>query len=103
MISAPVARTASGFIAFTVAAVPTGMNAGVRISPRRIWMRPVRALPSRASMVKAKRVISEGIDEREPRQSVGRDRARWWIAVVVDRVRQARGQPVADAGLEPGG
>jgi hypothetical protein len=30
----PVARTLSGSIALTVAAVPTGMKAGVRISPR---------------------------------------------------------------------
>ncbi len=36
MMSAPVARTLSGFIALTVAAVPTGMKAGVRISPRRM-------------------------------------------------------------------
>jgi hypothetical protein len=35
----------------TVAAVPTGMKAGVRISPRCIWMVPVRALPSRAWML----------------------------------------------------
>ena len=46
MMSAPVARTSAGRIAFTVAAVPTGMKAGVRISPRSIWMVPVRALPS---------------------------------------------------------
>jgi hypothetical protein len=55
MMSAPVARTLSGFIALTVAAVPTGMNAGVRISPRRIRMRPVRALPSVPWSSKAKR------------------------------------------------
>src|SRR5688572_33318271 len=57
MMSAPVARTDSGFIALTGPAVPTGMNAGVRISPRRIAMRPVRALPSVASRVNWKRVI----------------------------------------------
>jgi dTDP-4-amino-4,6-dideoxygalactose transaminase len=33
-MSAPVAATLSGSIALTVAAVPTGMKAGVRISPR---------------------------------------------------------------------
>src|SRR3569833_1862061 len=58
MMSAPVARTSSGRIAFTLAAVPTGMNAGVRISPRCIEIVPVRALPSAAWMVKAKRVIT---------------------------------------------
>ena len=46
MMSAPLARTSSGFIALTVAAVPTGMNAGVRISPRAMAIVPVRAAPS---------------------------------------------------------
>ena len=54
MMSAPVARTSAGFIALTVAAVPTGMKAGVRISPRRMAIVPVRARPSVAAMVKAK-------------------------------------------------
>src|SRR3954464_11843322 len=55
MMSAPAARTSPGFIALTVAAVPTGMKAGVRIVPRRIAISPVRALPSVAWMVKSKR------------------------------------------------
>ena len=54
-MSAPLARTSSGRIAFTVAAVPTGMNAGVRMSPRCIAMTPVRAAPSVAAMEKEKR------------------------------------------------
>jgi hypothetical protein len=54
-ISAPEARTSCGFIAFTVAAVPTGMNAGVRMSPRRIAIVPMRDLPSVAAMVNSKR------------------------------------------------
>ena len=41
-------RTA--FLALTVAAVPTGMKAGVRISPRFMESVPVRALPSVAEM-----------------------------------------------------
>lgn len=45
-MSAPVAATLSGIMAFTVAAVPTGINAGVRISPRGVLITPVRALPS---------------------------------------------------------
>src|SRR3546814_11714713 len=49
MMSAPVARTSAGRIAFTVAAVPTGMKAGVRISPRIMRMTPVRAAPSVAA------------------------------------------------------
>src|SRR6476661_5701843 len=48
MMSAPHARTSSGRIALTVAAVPTGMNAGVRISPRSIAIVPVRAAPLQA-------------------------------------------------------
>src|SRR5690606_3789815 len=102
MMSAPVSRTVSGFIALTVAAVPTGMNAGVRISPRRMAMRPVRALPSVASMLKAKRDALEVIDQREPGQRVGRNGARGRIAVVVDRVRQAGRQAIADFGFEAG-
>src|SRR4029079_18625888 len=58
MISAPEARTSSGRIAFTVAAVPTGMKAGVRISPRFIAMSPVLAGPSLACVTKLKRVIA---------------------------------------------
>ena len=52
-MSAPVARTLSGSIALTVAAVPTGMNAGVRISPRGSRRTPLRARPSRAAISKA--------------------------------------------------
>ena len=52
-MSAPVSRTLSGSIAFTVAAVPTGMNAGVRMSPRGVETTPVRAWPSRAEMAKS--------------------------------------------------
>src|SRR5688500_15851903 len=61
MMSAPDARTPSGFIALTVAAVPTGMNAGVRISPRCIAIVPVRAEPSAAEMEKVKRVIGAAL------------------------------------------
>src|SRR6185312_5752990 len=60
MISAPLARTSSGRIALTVAAVPTGMNAGVRISPRCMAITPVRAAPSVAEIENAKRVTRRG-------------------------------------------
>jgi hypothetical protein len=50
MMSAPLALTSSGRIALTVAAVPTGMKAGVRISPRSMAITPVRAAPSTAAM-----------------------------------------------------
>src|SRR5204863_352918 len=73
MMSAPEARTSAGFIALTVAAVPTGMNAGVLISPRRIMMVPVRALPSVAAMENEKRLTPGGLgSELGPRN--GRDR-----------------------------
>ena len=67
MMSAPDARTSSGRIALTVAAVPTGMNAGVRISPRCMAIVPVRAAPSVAAMVKAKRVTARAPSGRESR------------------------------------
>src|SRR5436305_4583223 len=56
MMSAPLARTSSGRTALTVAAVPTGMKAGVLISPRCMAMTPVRAAPSVAAIEKEKRV-----------------------------------------------
>lgn len=60
MMSAPEARTASGFIALTVAAVPTGMKAGVRTSPRAVLRRPVLALPSAAEREKENGGIAGG-------------------------------------------
>src|SRR3990172_4770157 len=51
-MSAPAARTCSGSIALTVAAVPTGMKAGVRILPRGVSISPRRAAPSVARMEK---------------------------------------------------
>ena len=48
-MSAPVAATLSGSIALTVPAVPTGMKAGVRMTPRGVASAPARARPSRAS------------------------------------------------------
>ena len=50
MMSAPVDRTELGIIAFTVPAVPTGMKAGVFISPLPVDILPKRALPSVASI-----------------------------------------------------
>src|SRR3954468_7321058 len=55
MMSAPDARTSCGFIALTVAAVPTGMKAGVRMSPRCMEIVPWRAFPSVLWMVNWKR------------------------------------------------
>src|SRR3990170_6056985 len=49
---APSARTSSGWSDFTVAFVPTGMNAGVRISPCLVTRTPARAAPSVASTLK---------------------------------------------------
>ena len=47
----------AGSIALTVAAVPTGMNAGVRIAPRGVAISPVRAAPSRAAIENAKALM----------------------------------------------
>ena len=45
-MAAPSARSSSGSTAFTVAFVPTGMNAGVGTSPCAVWSTPARAGPS---------------------------------------------------------
>src|SRR4051794_24113433 len=52
MMSAPTPRTWSIYIALTVPPVPTGMKAGVRISPRGMSITPRRALPSVARTLK---------------------------------------------------
>src|SRR5262245_13794413 len=57
MMSAPVCATCSTVSAFTVPAVPTGMKAGVRTSPRGVASTPVRAAPSRVLMAKGKLAI----------------------------------------------
>src|SRR4051812_36508845 len=53
-MSAPTAFTWSGYIAFTVPAVPTGMKAGVRTTPRGMRISPVRARPSVLATAKVK-------------------------------------------------
>ena len=50
--SAPSALTSSGIRVLTVPFVPTGMNAGVRISPWVVRITPARAAPSVASSEK---------------------------------------------------
>src|SRR3954447_15634063 len=52
MMSAPTPRTWSMYMALTVPPVPTGMKAGVRISPRGMSITPRRALPSVAKTLK---------------------------------------------------
>src|SRR3954467_9291953 len=52
MMSEPTPRTCSIYMALTVPPVPTGMKAGVRISPRGMSMTPRRALPSVARILK---------------------------------------------------
>src|ERR1700754_2194296 len=56
-MSAPVAATWSTVSALTVPAVPTGMKAGVRMSPRLVFSTLVRAAPSVAAMSKGKAVM----------------------------------------------
>src|SRR6056297_1694683 len=59
-MSAPVSRTDSGIIALTVAAVPTGMKAGVRTCPRGVDMTPARADPSVALSSKPNNAVIRG-------------------------------------------
>ena len=70
-MSAPVWRTLSGIIAFTVAAVPTGMKAGVRISPLGVEMTPVRAAPSVAFREKEKLMAQPIASNGAPRNRHG--------------------------------
>ena len=49
--------TSSRKTAFTVAAVPTGMNAGVHIVPRGVEISPSRAPPSAANSLKEKGAV----------------------------------------------
>ena len=57
-LGVPADRTSSRNMAFTVPAVPTGMKAGVLISPREVSMRPRRPMPSVARREKEK---SDGV------------------------------------------
>src|SRR5688572_2247931 len=57
MMSAPVARTWSVNMALTVAAVPTGMKAGVRMLPRDVAISPRRAPPSCVVRMKLKGAV----------------------------------------------
>ena len=66
---APSARTASGCIALTVAAVPTGMKAGVLIAPRGVEIDPTRAAPSTARTAKLKVEVIEALERRAARQA----------------------------------
>jgi hypothetical protein len=50
MTSEPIPATCAAVKPFTVAAVPTGINAGVRMIPRGVTSRPLRAAPQRASI-----------------------------------------------------
>src|SRR5258708_24622174 len=68
-MQAPVAATASGVIALTVAAVPTGMNAGVSMTPCAVVNRPRRAAPSRSRTSKPIPDFSKLCIWRDGRQS----------------------------------
>src|ERR1700683_640620 len=87
-MSAPSARTSPGYIALTVAAVPSGMNAGVRMTPRGVEIAPVRAGPSRAETVKAKTSVTSVFRGRADRRSFRPPRARQQarIAVAVEAI-----------------
>src|SRR5258705_7813420 len=90
MMSAPEARTSSGRIALTVAAVPTGMNAGVRISPRGMTITPVRAAPSVAAIEKAKPVMVVRLAALVGGQQQTRVAVRIEAVALFDRMRVRR-------------
>src|SRR5882762_2704816 len=74
-MSAPVSATDSGSIAFTVAAVPTGMNAGVSTAPRSRRRMPERAAPLLATISKANSLMrcpsAQLSGSRRPEQETG--------------------------------
>src|SRR5260370_8430207 len=72
MISAPVAATSSGRIALTVAAVPTGIKAGVSTARSAVCIGPRRAAPSRARRVKEKSLICAALAPLPLRAQPGR-------------------------------
>src|SRR6266508_4399504 len=82
----PISRSWSGHTPFTVAAVPTGMNAGVRKDPRPVEIVPALASlpPSRASTV-----------NRSVNGSSSRDEHR--VAVTVEAVLPGDRLPVRRA------
>src|SRR6188474_2949027 len=84
MMSAPVARTCSMYIAFTVPAVPTGMKAGVRTAPRGIAISPRRAAPSVPISRKEKRSAVIFLVAQSSSFSPGKEQAR--IAVGVEAI-----------------
>src|SRR5215207_8404386 len=76
-MSAPAALTWSGYIAFTVPAVPTGMKAGVRTTPRGMRISPVRASPSVLATPKVKRSVKRVyLSKRCPLSRMG------WVGTV---------------------
>ena len=66
MTSAPVERTELGNMAFTVPAVPTGIKAGVLISPLAVVILPKRALPSIASKENFMLISHKDIELKRP-------------------------------------
>src|SRR5207302_8305904 len=70
-MSAPAARTASGASPFTVACVPTGINAGVATGPCAVVIAPQRAAPSVAIRRKEKESIAAVVSGRRAQQQAG--------------------------------
>ena len=108
---APVAATASGVIALTVAAVPTGMKAGVSMAPCAVVSRPSRAAPSRARISKpivtAPAPGRRNLDRGRPARIAGRRpaiRGRRCLdqaGVAVGEKAVALGDGVRVGGLDP--
>src|SRR5215470_8808585 len=90
-MSVPQARTSSGRMPFTVACVPTGMNAGVRTMPCGVVSSPQRAAPS-VAMSRKELLSGMGGPEQQTRVAVG-------IETIVRRHGVGVGAP---HGVEPG-
>src|SRR5690606_7632462 len=83
--SAPSSLTWSRYIALTVPTVPTGMKAGVRMTPRGMEISPRRALPSVALRVNWKRSCMSGVPEEQAGVAVGIEAIARRDGVIVSR------------------
>src|SRR5690606_13352496 len=90
MMSAPVSRTWSRYIALTVPTVPTGMKAGVRIVPRGMPTSPRRAPPSVAFRVNWNVSVMMSLSWGFAEEQAG-------IAVGIEAIARSDGMPVGIA------
>src|SRR5690606_28396020 len=100
-MSAPVARTCSGYMALTVPTVPTGMKACVATTPRAVSTRPCRARPSVARISNAKLVTAFPCHARRVWLLLPEEQGS--IAIGIEAVAVFDGVPIGGVhGVEPG-